>query len=146
MLKFNSTFGAALASVVILNAGCSAALTQTAAPRPLGPCEKIAVACESAGFVQGGGAEAKGPWQDCVVPLMRDQAWPASAKPLPIINPQLKVACLAAQPQLARRPDERPIERKNLTYTLSLPTVFMTQQELWSYGFVAGPSDGPFGA
>ena len=61
MLKFSSTFGAALAAVVILNLGCSAALAQTAAPRPLGPCEKIGVACESAGFVQGGGAEGKRP-------------------------------------------------------------------------------------
>jgi hypothetical protein len=146
MLKFSSTFGAALASVVILNVGCSAALAQTAAPRPLGPCEKIAVACESAGFVQGGGAGGKGPWQDCVAPLMRDQARPASAKPFPIIDPQLKAACLAAQPQLGKLPDEPPNERKDLTYTLSLPTVFMAQQELWGYGFVAGPSDGPFGA
>jgi hypothetical protein len=118
--------------------------SQTSAPRPLGPCEKIAIACESAGFVQGGAG--RGPWQDCVVPLMRDEEWPASAKPLPIIDPQLKAACLAAQPQLGKRPEQRPIERKELTYTLSAPTVFMTQQELWTYGFVAGPSDGPFGA
>ena len=39
MLEFSGTFGVALASVVILNVGCSAALAQTAAPRPLGPCE-----------------------------------------------------------------------------------------------------------
>ena len=146
MLKLRSTFGAALAYVVILNVGCSAALAQTAGSRPLGPCEKIAVACESAGFVQGGGAEGQGPWQDCVAPLMRDQARPASAKPFPIIDPKLKAACLAAQPQIGRRPDERSTERKDLTYTLSSPTVFMVQQELWRYGFVAGPSDGPFGA
>src|ERR1035438_5032316 len=105
MLKLSSAFGAALASVVILNVGCPAALAQTAAPRPLGPCEKIAVACESAGFNR--------PWQDCVAPLMRDEARPASAKPLPIIDPQLKAACLRAQPQLGKRPEERPTERKD---------------------------------
>jgi hypothetical protein len=146
MLKFGSTFGAALASVVILDAVCSAALAQTAAPRPLGPCQKIAVACESSGFAQGGGADGNGSWQDCVAPLMQDQARPASENPLPIIDPKLKAACLAAQPQLGQRPDERPAGGRDLTYTLSLPTVFMAQQELWSYGFAAGPSDGPFGA
>jgi hypothetical protein len=146
MLKFSSAVGAALVSVVILNAAFSAPLAQTAAPRPLGPCEKIAVACASAGVVQGGAAEGKGSWQDRVAPLMRDEARPASATPLPNIDPQLKAACLAAQPQLGRRPDEGSTGRKDLTYTLSLPAVFMTQQELWGYGFAAGPSDGPFGA
>jgi len=146
MLRSRSAFAVALASVVILNMGCSAALAQAPSPRPLGPCEKIAAACESAGFVQGGGNEEKGPWQDCVAHIMRDQARPDSVKPLPIIAPQLKAACLAAQPQLGRRPDERPGGRNDLTYTLSLPAVFMVQQELRSYGFSAEPSDGPFGA
>jgi hypothetical protein len=63
MLKFGSTFGAALAFVVILDAVCSAALAQNAAPRPLGPCQKIAVGCESAGFVQGGSADGNGSWR-----------------------------------------------------------------------------------
>ncbi len=146
MLKFSSIFGTALASVVILNMGCSAALAQTAAPRPLGPCEKIGVACESAGFEPSGGAEGKRLWQDCVIPLMQGQTRPASAKPLPIIDPQLKAACLAAQPQLGKHPEEPPAERRDITYSLSTPTVFMAQQDLWHYGFVAGPSDGPFGA
>ncbi len=146
MMKFSAAFGAILAPVVILNMGFSAALAQSPASRPLGPCEKIAIACESAGFIQGAGAEAKGPWQDCVAPLMRGQGQTAPAKPLPIIDPQLKAACLAAQPQLGARPQESPAARNDLTYTLGAPTVFMAQQELWHYGFIAGPSDGPFGA
>ena len=146
MHNFGSTFGFAIFAVVVLNASCSAAVAETAAPRPLGPCEKIGLACESAGFVQGGGAEGDGLWRDCLAPLMRDEARPASAKPLPIIDPRLKAECLAAQRELGRRPDEQSTERKDLTYTLSASTVFMTQQELWRYGFVAGPSDGPFGA
>jgi hypothetical protein len=77
---------------------------------------------------------------------MRDDARPASAIPFPIIDPHLKAECRAAQPQLGKRTDDQPPERKELTYTLSEPTVFMAQQELWKFGFVAGPSDGPFGA
>jgi hypothetical protein len=52
----------------------------------------------------------------------------------------------AARPQMGRRPDDRTTERTDFTYTLSAPTVFMAQSELWEYGFAAGPSDGPFGA
>jgi len=146
MLRSRSTFAAALASVAIVNVCCSAALAQTAARRPLGPCEKIAVACESAGFVQGGGDGGKGPWQDCVALLLRDVAQPTSTKRFPVIDPQLKTACLAAQPQLGGRADGPPAGKVDLTYTPSVPTVFMAQQEMRRYGFVAGPSDGPFGA
>jgi hypothetical protein len=52
----------------------------------------------------------------------------------------------AAQPQTGRRADDRPAQKSDLTYTLSAPTLFMAQPELWGYGFAAGPSDGPFGA
>lgn len=40
----------------------------------------------------------------------------------------------------------RPAASADLTYTLSTPTIFMAQQDLWHFGFAAGPSDGPFGA
>jgi hypothetical protein len=135
-----------VASVAILNAGSSRALSQTSATRPLGPCEKIGIACEVAGFLRDGAAEGKRLSQDCMVPLLQDQARPTSARPLPVIDPQLKAACLKAQPQLGTRQEGSPVERKDVTYTLSTPTVFMAQQELWRYGFAAGPSDGPFGA
>ena len=138
---------AVFATVAMLSVGTSGSLAQTPAPGPLGPCQKIGIACESAGFVLGGAAEGRGLWQDCVTPIMAGQTRPASARPLPIIDPQLKAACLAAQPNIGEPRVEPPAPTTpTLTYTASAPTVFMRQQELWGYGFQWGPSDGPFGA
>jgi hypothetical protein len=146
MLRPKNGIRAVLASAAVLSVGISSALAQTPTPRQPSPCEKITIACQAAGFVQGGGAEGKGLWKDCVTPLLFGPARPASAKPLPIIDPQLKAACLAAQPNFGKPRSEPPATKPTLSYTPSAPTIFMTQQELWRYRFQWGPSDGPFGA
>jgi hypothetical protein len=133
-------FGSVCIAVAVLAVGTSGALAQAPAQRPLGPCERITAACESAGFVLGGAGEGKGLWQDCLIPLMQGQARPATARPLPVIDPQVKVGCLAAQPNFGK-----PTE-PSLKLTASAPTIFMTQQQMRGYGFPWGPSDGPFGA
>jgi hypothetical protein len=68
------------------------------------------MACESDGFTQGAAAEGKSTWPDCVIPILQGQASPALPKPLPPINPKLKAACLAVQPQL-RKPQSEPASR-----------------------------------
>ncbi len=38
------------------------------------PCQKVKAACEAAGFKQGGHAEQKGLWKDCVDPVMEGKS------------------------------------------------------------------------
>ncbi len=146
MSGIGTGFGAILTAATVLEAGLSLAIAQSPTSRPLGPCEKIGVACESAGFKQGEAAQGKRLWQDCMTPLLEGQPQPASALPLPVIGPGLKAACLAAQPSFAKPRSEASATGASLTFTVSDPTLFMDQQQLRSYGFAAGPSDGPFGA
>jgi hypothetical protein len=136
---------AILSSVAIVSLGVSSS-AQAQAARQLSPCEKITVACESAGFVVGGAGAGKGLYQDCVAPLMQGQARPPSAKPLPIIDPQLKAACVAVQPNFGAPASAPLAEERALTYVATAPAVFMTQQEMRGYKFQWGPSDGTFGA
>lgn len=146
MSGIGTGFGAILTAATVLEAGLSLAIAQSPTSRPLDPCEKIGVACESAGFKQGEAAQGKRLWQDCMTPLLEGQPQPASALPLPVIGPGLKAACLAAQPSFAKPRSEASATGASLTFTVSDPTLFMDQQQLRSYGFAAGPSDGPFGA
>jgi hypothetical protein len=135
---------AILAAGTILNAGL--AVAQSSSSRQLGPCEKIGVACESAGFKQGEAPQGRRIFQDCMTPLLQGQARPAPALTLPVIDPELKAACIAAQPSFAKPSSGGAATGASLTFTVSNPTIFMDQQQLWGYGFAAGPSDGPFGA
>ena len=48
-------------------------------------------------FCSGWGAKPKGLWQDCVTPVMQGEPRTALAKPLPVIDPQIKAACVAVR-------------------------------------------------
>jgi hypothetical protein len=76
MLNFSTRLSAILAVGTILNAGL--ALAQSSSSRQLGPCEKIGVACESAGFKEGEAPQGRRIFQDCMTPLLEGQARPAS--------------------------------------------------------------------
>lgn len=156
MSRFRTGIQVLLFTVAVLSVSVSGAIPQTPASRQLGPCEKITAACESAGFVQGEAAEGKGLWQDCVTPILQGQSRPSFAKPLPILDPQVRAACLAAKSKPGNNREEPPAKEPpakqapadlpRLTYTASAPATFMLQQDLRRYKFEWGPSDGPFGA
>jgi hypothetical protein len=75
-----------------------------AAPAPA--CEKIASACEAAGFVRGGARTGNGLHRDCIAPIMHGSSLPPrqGTKPLPHIAGSLVADCKA----------ERKAERDNL--------------------------------
>ena len=63
------------------------------------PCEQIRVACQSAGFVQGGAKGGNGLQVDCIEPLAQGTTQPRKAsKPLPQVDPQIVAACKAKNP------------------------------------------------
>jgi N-acetylglucosamine-6-sulfatase len=87
-----------LAAFVVAMEGAAAA--QAAGP---GPCEQIAAACASAGFVRGGAAAGNGVVRDCIDPIMQGVAQPRRAsKSLPEISPQVVAACKAQNPQFGQ--------------------------------------------
>jgi len=59
-----------------------------------GPCEQVATACRSAGFVQGGAKGGNGLVRDCVQPLLQGAAAPgAGGRALPQVDAQILAAC-----------------------------------------------------
>ena len=67
------------------------------AATPGKPCDQIKVACQQAGFVQGGAKAGDALKADCIDPLIQGTAQPARAKkPLPNVDPQVVAACRAA--------------------------------------------------
>jgi hypothetical protein len=70
-----------------------------AAAKAPGPCEQIAEACKSAGFIAGDYKTGNGLWVDCVDPIMRGTGQPSKAKiPLPQVSPEVVAACKAKRP------------------------------------------------
>ncbi len=68
-----------------------------------GPCEQIAAACASAGFVRGAAAAGNGTVRDCIEPIMQGAPQPRRAtKPLPEISPQVVSACREQDPQFGQ--------------------------------------------
>lgn len=64
-----------------------------------GPCEEIAAACRSAGFVQGGARGSNDLIADCIDPIMQRRAQLHKAgKPLPQVDSQLVATCKAINP------------------------------------------------
>jgi hypothetical protein len=69
----------------------------------IGPCIQVRMACEQAGFVQGGVREGNGLQIDCVRPIMQGTPQPPNASmPLPPIDPQLVAACKARNPNFGQ--------------------------------------------
>jgi hypothetical protein len=69
----------------------------------MGPCIQVRMACEQAGFVQGGVREGNGLQIDCVRPIMQGTPQPPNASmPLPPIDPQLVAACKARNPNFGQ--------------------------------------------
>jgi len=78
-----------------------------------GPCEQIAAACQSAGFIRGGATAGEGLLVDCLEPIMRGAAQPRKAsKPLPRVDAQLVAACKAENPAFGQAKGSRS-EREN---------------------------------
>lgn len=68
-----------------------------------GPCEQIMAACQTAGFVRGGGAGGNGLLVDCINPIMQGKAQTRKAsKPLPEISPDVVAACKAKNPSFGQ--------------------------------------------
>jgi N-acetylglucosamine-6-sulfatase len=65
----------------------------------LGPCEQIAAACESAGFVRGGAGAGNGLVLDCIEPIVHGTAQPRRAnRALPQVSSPIVAACKAQNP------------------------------------------------
>lgn len=80
----------------------AAATALHAAPRDR-PCEAIAAACESAGFVRGGARVGDGLFADCIEPLMQERSAPRrGARALPQVDPSLVAACRARDPDFGQ--------------------------------------------
>jgi predicted Ser/Thr protein kinase len=63
------------------------------------PCEQIAAACSSAGFVNRGAATGNGMGYDCLYPIMQGKPQPKNAsRPLPYVDPQAVAACKLRNP------------------------------------------------
>ncbi|HLN49780.1 MAG TPA: hypothetical protein VK251_09755 [Steroidobacteraceae bacterium] len=87
------------ATLCTLVVGFALPLAANSAEPASGPCEQIAAACSSAGFVKGDYRQGYGLWRDCIDPIMRGTAQPANAdKPLPAVNPELIAACKQKHP------------------------------------------------
>ena len=85
-------------SKITMVIGLGAMLAASAAPA-VGPCEQIRVACQGAGFVQGGVNEGAGLQLDCIAPLMQGAGQRHKAsKPLPQVSPEIVAACKAQNP------------------------------------------------
>jgi hypothetical protein len=88
-------------TVVAAFATANGLAAQQTAPEPEGPCKQIKEACQKAGFVQGEAKQGYGLWLDCVDPIVRGTAQPASAKkPLPAVGADVINACKAKQHNL----------------------------------------------
>jgi hypothetical protein len=88
--------------IVILLVDLGTAEAQVA-PRQQ-PCAEIKLACEQAGFVQGGAKVGAGLFVDCIAPILRGTAQPGrTAKPLPPIDLQLVANCKARNPNFGQR-------------------------------------------
>src|SRR5262249_25997334 len=67
-------------------------------------CREIVVACQQAGFIQGGARTGDGIQVDCVRPILLGTAQPRRAtRPLPQIDPQIVAACKARNPDFRQR-------------------------------------------
>jgi N-acetylglucosamine-6-sulfatase len=90
---------AAICQIMMAFGGVAAAHAQAA-----GPCREIVVACQQAGFIQGGARTGDGIQVDCVRPILLGTAQPRRAtKPLPQIDPQIVAACKARNPDFRQR-------------------------------------------
>ena len=92
-----------------------AGVTSSQAAWGRGPCDEIAAACQSAGFVRGGAPAGKGLVVDCIEPIMQGTVQPRKAsKPLPRVDAQVVAACKAQNAafgqakDLPAQADERP--------------------------------------
>jgi hypothetical protein len=67
---------------------------------PPGPCQQVADACKSAGFIPGDWKKGDGLWADCVDPIMQGKtSVPGATKPLPTVDPNLVTQCKAKHPK-----------------------------------------------
>jgi hypothetical protein len=87
------------ASICTLVIGLALPLAAHAANPAPGPCEQIAAACKSAGFVEGDYKKGYGLHVDCIKPIMSGTPQPPKAdKPLPVISAQVVAACKQKNP------------------------------------------------
>ena len=64
------------------------------------PCQQIAQACKTAGFIKGDWKKGDGLWRDCVDPIMQGQtSVPGATKPLPTVDANLVAECKAKHPK-----------------------------------------------
>jgi hypothetical protein len=65
-----------------------------------GPCQQIAQACKSAGFIPGDWKKGDGLWRDCVDPIVQGVSTvPGGSKPLPTVDATVVAACKAKHPK-----------------------------------------------
>jgi hypothetical protein len=87
-----------VASIAFVNVAFAQSTTKPS--QPPGPCQKVADACKSAGFVKGDWKKGDGLWRDCVDPIMQGQTTvPGGTKPLPAVDAGLVSACKAKHPK-----------------------------------------------
>ena len=68
--------------------------------KPPGPCQQVAQACKTAGFIKGDWKKGDGLWRDCVDPIMQGVSTvPGGTKPLPSVDPSVVAACKAKHPK-----------------------------------------------
>jgi arylsulfatase A-like enzyme len=106
-----------------------------AAPRDR-PCEAIAAACGSAGFVRGGAGAGNGLLVDCIEPLMQGRSAPRrGALALPQVDSSLIAACRAEHPDFGEGGNARVTER--------VPAGAVPEESPSAPGREAGPARGP---
>lgn len=83
---------------------------QTAlAARPSEPCEQLAQACRSAGFILGDYKEGNGLYVDCLTPIMDGTDQPPTARfALPEVSPSVVAACKATGSNFGRGREPPP--------------------------------------
>jgi hypothetical protein len=98
IVKHFLTFASAMS---IAFANIAFAQSTTKMPnQPPGPCQKVADACRSAGFIKGDWKKGDGLWRDCVDPIMQGKTTvPGGTKPLPAVDSGLVSACRAKHPK-----------------------------------------------
>jgi hypothetical protein len=91
---------AGVMSFAFVNIAVAQSTTTKMPSQPPGPCQKIADACRSAGFIKGDWKKGDGLWRDCVDPIMQGQTTvPGATKPLPTVDASLISACKAKHPK-----------------------------------------------
>lgn len=80
--------------------------------KPPGPCEQIAEACKSAGFIQGDYKSGNGLHVDCIDPIMRGATQPPTAKiPLPKVSADTVAACKQKHPDFGEGKKSQPAQQ-----------------------------------